>query len=327
MHRRKIKLFLLTWSLFLGSTAAVAEANETRDDPLSFIDRSFINTTYALQDDASGARERHFSADGEIDLSLAYERMQFSLDVDITDSTDNRDSGVIEQAFVMFSVLPSLSLGGGVFNNPLGWEKEDVVDRDAVSHGQIWSLMDGQTNLAGNNVKGITLQGELAHTSFHVNVLNDIGDTPDKHSVEVVLNTEPLNRLNLEAGFITQAQLDDNPASAETLFDINGSWQGESAGVAAEYFTGDKLIDNAFAVHGRYRLGPFLAAVRWDSVSYLIANVDNTTSLTVTGAFTVNDTVKLAVEYRRNDNPTTIPVILDLPADGDSLKFQALMTL
>lgn len=290
------------------------------------IKRAYVDTTFTAKTPASGGQKR-FVPEGETELAFDYKKITLNLDVNLTTSTDSRDSGEIEQAYFDIPLVQSLSLTGGVMNNPLGWEREDAPDRDQISHGQIWSLLDGQTSLSGNNVEGVAFRGVLGHSALFAGLLNDLGNVANKRSMEVVFTSHPVDKLDMTAGFVTQSKLDSNPQSAESLLDLNAQWHGGDYSVALEYFAGDKLINAGYALYGRYRWPSYLLSARVDQVKYLITGVPATTTYTLTAAYLIGDNLKLALEYKSGRNKNTVPVVLTLPEDGDSIFLQALVVL
>lgn len=300
------------------------------------VKRIYVNTAYLAKDYGTSTGDKRFSAQGEGEFLLTYYKVQFNLDLQVSsnrddpefsDTTNNANEILVEQAYFDAPLLRRVSLLGGVLHNPLGYEQEDAPDRDQVSHGQIWNLINGQTRLPGNSVQGLALRGAFGHSSLFAGFFNDLGGIHNRHSVEVLFTTRPMDGLDVEGGFLTQASLKDNPSSAETLFDVNARWRVRGAAVAVEYFAGDKLIDSAYGGYGRYRWRNFMVAARGDWVRYLIPNVQDTNTLTLTAAYLFNHNFRLAVEYRINRNPNTLPVVLTLPADGSSVRLQALMAI
>lgn len=301
----------------------------------SGVRRLYVNSTY-LAKAYRASTGRRFTVQGEGELFMELYRLQFNLDLQVSSNrTDpeiriappSTNDIIVEQAYVKVPLLKRLSLTGGVLHNPLGYEAEDAPDRDQVSHGQVWNLINGQTHLPGNSVQGVALNAEVGRTGLFAGFFNDLGQVRNRHSVEVLLTSRPVEGLALEGGFLTQSTLQLNPSSAETLFDLNGGWQGHHFAAAVEYFAGDKLVNSAWGGYGHFRWGHFLLAVRGDWVRYLIPNIQDTTSVTLTGAFLLNDKFRLAMEYRLNNNTNTLPLVLDLPEDGSSVRLQALVVI
>lgn len=324
MNPRRFALLLI-----MGCAASVymPSLSAAPGNLAGMINRAYVDTTYLAKGTSRDTDKRRFTAEGEAELSAAYQDVKFGVDLNVTNAPVGRDDGIIEQAYFDAPLVHQLAFLGGIIENPLGLEKEDAPDRDQISHGQIWNLMDDQTHLPGNSVEGVAFHGELGQTGFFAGFLNDLGNVANRHSLEVVLTSRPVPGLDLEGGLVSQSHLDDNPDSAETLFDLNAGWRRGNAAVAVEYFSGDKLIDAAYGVYGRYRLGSFLVAARWDTVRYLITGVSDTTTATLTAAYLMNKSLKLAVEYQRNYNNNTLPVVLPLPNDGGAVRLQALITL
>ena len=64
-------------------------------------------------------------------------------------------------------------------------------------------------------------------------------------------------------------------------------------------------------------------SARVDQVRYLITGMGNTTTYTVTAAYLFGDSFKLALEYKNSRNSNTLPVVLTLPDNGNSILLQA----
>lgn len=302
----------------------------------SGLKRFYVNATSLADTYDPAAAPRRFTVQGEGEVFMDLYNLQFNMDLQVSSNRSDREISVapndpndiiVEQAYVEAPVLSGLTLMGGLLHNPLGYEAEDAPDRDQISHGQVWNLINDQTHLPGNSVQGVAFNAQGARLGLFAGFMNDLGEVRNRHSAELLLRARPLDGMHLEGGFLTQSSLKSNPASAETLFDLNGEWRWHHVAAAAEYFAGDKLISSAWGGYGHFRWGHFLLAARGDWVRYLIPNIRDTTSVTVTGAFLVDDRFKLAVEYRLNSNPNTLPVVLNLPQDGSSIRFQALVVI
>ncbi len=287
------------------------------------VKRMYVDSEFAAKTPAGSGKKR-FSTEGDTELAFDYKKVTFNMDVNLTIPAN---TGQLEQAYISMPLVQGLSLTGGVMNNPLGWEQEDAPDRDQISHGQLWTLLDGQTSLSGNNVEGLAFRGTLGHSALFAGLLNDLGNVANKRSVEVVFTSHPVDKLDLTAGFVTQSRLDANPRSAESLLDLNAQWHGGAYSAAFEYFAGDKLINAGYGLYGRYRWRSLLVSARVDQVRYLITGIKNTTTYTVTAAYLFGDSFKLALEYKNSRNSNTLPVVLTLPDNGNSILLQALAVL
>ena len=114
------------------------------------VKRMYVDSEFAAKTPAGSGKKR-FSTEGDTELAFDYKKVTFNMDVNLTIPAN---TGQLEQAYISMPLVQGLSLTGGVMNNPLGWEQEDAPDRDQISHGQLWTLLDGQTSLSGNNVGG-----------------------------------------------------------------------------------------------------------------------------------------------------------------------------
>jgi hypothetical protein len=290
--------------------------------------RVYVDATYlARNTNPAGTGEKRFITAGETELLFDYRKLKINLDLHLTNEATAQDNSLLEQAYLEVPVLQGMGVQVGAFSNPLGWEREDAPDRDQISHGQIYNLLDEQTTLSGNTVEGVGFHAGIGHSAFFAGLLNDLGDIANRRSIEVMFTTDPVDNLDMVAGFVTQSKLDDNPSSAETLLDLSAQWRGTRYTVAFEYFAGDKLINAAYGLYGRYRWDRFLVSARWDQVSYLISTVQDTSTYTATAAYLIDDHLKLAVEYQHTTNDNTLPIVLTLPDHGNTIRLQALVIL
>lgn len=276
----------------------------------------FADIYYRISDDASPTSESAFSANGEVDFIRTQGAVTVRLDVDVRlgqssrmawndkdkDGVDQPNEYIdtnganIEQAFAAWGINDMFTVLGGVFNNPIGFEKEDVVDMYQVSHGLIWDILDGQTSLPGNNIAGLAVTGNFGMFSGTVGYLNDIGGVAEENSLAVVLGLMPVDGLNLELGYVSQ------DAGAGDVVDFNVEYNVSGFTVAAEYLQADKIVDNAYGVMGNYDFGMGGVTARWETMSFEAAGTDDTTATTLAGYYNVADNLSVLLEWRNNDN-------------------------
>ena len=267
----------------------------------------FADIIFTLVDDTAdngtiNTAESQFSADGEIDFkgNLADDvSVRVDLDVDLDVDLGGGQSGDIEQAFFGWGINKDVTLLGGVFNNPVGWEAEDTPDMYQTSHSQNYDILDGQTKLNGNNVAGVAVQGKAGEITLTAALLNDLNQTPEENSFAFVAGFAPSNDLALEVGLVTQ------DAGAETVIDINATLNKDDITFAGELLLASEIIDySAMAlVNMAIPDTAMSATVRGELVSYA-ADVDDTLALTFAGLYTVNDALGIVAELRYLDGET-----------------------
>ncbi len=283
--------------------------------------------------------EKNFTADGEIDvIASPADGVTARLDVDldlVTDSGTNvngSDSARIEQAMFAWNVTDQVALMGGVFNNPLGYEEEDKPDMDFTTHNSIFSILDNQTALNGNNVAGVAVAGGTDMFNIGVAFLNDIQQVDEENSIAIFASATPMQDVALEFGYVTQDN--DNPLAggAGDVWDINGQWMniaGSGATVGAEYLGTDEVIDGAWNIWGGFDFGQgFAVKARYETTGSDLSGVDDSTRWTVNGSWQAGSNLKIALEYSTGDSDgnATFDGVSGIN-DGDLILAQFLATL
>ena len=299
----------------------------------------FVDITYTAVDDTAvqtankSPTEKKFAANGEVDFAgkLA-DKVSVRVDTDLDLVTNGganvagSDSARIEQAFFAYSAMDKVTVIAGVFNNPIGLEKEDAPDMLQTTHGQIWAIMDGQTALNGNNIAGLAAAVNVAsNTTVTVGLLNDLQQTNEKNSLALALNVTPMKNLDLEAGYVSQASRADAitagsataggatygsqgtvVGSAENWWDVNATYKYEGLTVSAEYLAAKKIVDGAYGVTGNYMWSNgFGVTARYDVVSYgdPFDTVKDTKTATLAGSYMLAKNLTALLEYRTQDDP------------------------
>jgi len=216
-----------------------------------------------------------------------------------------KDSAAIEQAYFAFTGIEKLTVIGGVFNNPIGWEGQDAPDLFQASHGQIYGILDGQTALYGNNIAGVALAGAVGPVTLTGAVLNDLGHSDlEKNSFAIVANLEAMKGLDFELGYVTQ----DNAkkTNAGNVLDVNATYKIQGFTVGAEFLTADKIVDTAMGVTANYRYNDkFGATIRFDNVSFEAAGAKDSTGITVAGSYSLDKNLDVRAEYKQVDAGST----------------------
>jgi len=293
--------------------------------------------------------QNRFTANGEIDVSGTQGAVTGRIDVDLEiagngNVSANGESGRIEQAFASWAINDAVTVLGGVFNNPLGYEQEDVPNMDFVTHNAVWGIMDNQTSLVGNNVAGVAAAFGLGQVDLTAAILNNLrqddtfADTAEKNSFAINANATPMENLNVEAGFVSQEDFNatKNPNSAGNIFDINANYNYMGFKVGGDYLAPSDVVDSAYTFWGGYDFGNgFGVKVRYDAVSWdttvFGSSVDDTTATSLYVSYEPAENLSLALEYKNGDNnPATNPAATNVISginDGDLTQVEIIVTM
>ncbi len=215
-----------------------------------------------------------------------------------TNVTGPMDSAAIEQAFFAAGIAEGVTLIGGVFNNPVGWEAEDVTDRYAITATKNYDLLDQQTALWGNNIAGVAVAGDLGPVTITGAVLNDIGLAAlDKHSMALVVNATPVAGLDVELGYVTQE------AQAGNVTNLNATYRNAGLTLGLEYMTAEKALDTGITAMANYMFTPAVGAtVQYSSQDGDGFGSDADTRLSVAGIWNIADNLSVLAEYNTDDD-------------------------
>lgn len=292
----------------------------------------FADIGYVISDDksATGAgvtgTEGKFSANGEVDFSASpTDGVTARIDVDLALASNGgnnasgltggpADSAAIEQAFFAWGVTEGVTVIGGVFNNPIGAEAEDKPEMTFNSHGIVYSVLDDQTALNGDNVAGLAVAGAIGPVTLTAAFLNDLGQVNDENSMALVVNYSPIKGLDLEAGMVTQSDKGTvnaqggNSAGDVTNFNVVYSPE-QVAGltVGLDYLDADALTDPVYDLWAGYTMDKIGVAVRQSD--------DGTNSdIAFNVSYKVASNLKAALEIESNDVANTDKTTLKLVA-------------
>ncbi len=267
--------------------------------------------------------ENQLQALAELDLSHTAGTITLRADIDLnpagaTDAAGNAlDSAGLEQAWVVWRDDDATRLRAGVFNDPLGQDAEDIVDRRFSSHSAVYAVLDEQTaEFRGNNLAGLELAGRIGDVGMRLGAVNDIGKRPGtkaegKTSLLIVLDYASDERpgLALEAGVLSQEEYNatTNPDSAGTLYDLNAvyGWRhdGHSGAVGIDTLVVSDIVDIAYDIWFECAPRPWFAwGLRYGGVSWdrRVAgdNADDNTVATVYLAYRPEPRLEIALEVR-----------------------------
>jgi len=302
----------------------------------------FADIVYVVSDGvndsvAGASNESRFDVSAELDLkSKINNAMSVRIDVDLNTNSTNissGDSARIEQTFFAWESSNGIKVMGGVFNNPLGWEAEDAPDLYQISHGQIYTIWDNQTDFSGNNVAGVAVTADVGPIQITGALLNDLGNVAEEQSILGMVNFAPENvpGLAVEAGFVTQ------DLGAETIIDVNATFEMSLLTVGAEIMLPSELIDFAISSTASYKVTDQIALTgRFSQVSYDIPGAGalngDALSITFAASYMLDKNLVVNAELRINDSDFTdtnsglFGGCSDVTCDGEVVQIEAIAT-
>ena len=283
-----------------------------------FADITYINADADADVLGNGKETSAFVANAEVDFaSKLSDIVSVRVDTDLSLATNGginaaaitggpADSAAIEQAYFAASVAEGVTVIGGVFNNPIGWQAVDVVDRYQSANLLTYDVLNGQTALYGNNIAGVAVAGDLGPVTVTGAVLNDIGGLTDKNSVALVVNASPVAGLDLELGYVTQeTDHEDGGSTIDTagnVTDFNATYKNAGLTLGLEYLTAEELLDTGLAITANYMFTPALGAtVAYSSLDGDGFGNDADTRTSVAGIWNIADNLVSKLEFTTDD--------------------------
>lgn len=279
----------------------------------------YVDTIFTIADDqAAGVTtpsptEGKFDTSGEIDFSATpMDGVTVRVDVDVAQTTDGETDSTtnLEQAFFAWAATDAVTVMGGVFNNPVGMESSDAPEMWGTNGGVISNILNGQTDLYSNNLTGLAVSGNVGPVTLTGGVLSDIQDADEENSLLLVANTSPIDGLDLELGFLTQADQATHTAQATgktsigDIIDFNASFAipgVEGLSVGLDFLIGDVGVDSAYELMVDYMMGPWGVGARIESVSYEAAGVQDSERTTIHGSYEVAKNLVAILEVADGD--------------------------
>lgn len=268
-----------------------------------------------------------FGADAEVDVSKKIGAVTVRADMDANlagntgASVGGQDSGRIEQAYFAWAASKSVTVLGGLFNNPIGQELEDAPNMDFTSHSTVYNILDGQTALYGNNVAGIAAAVAAGPATITVAVVDDLGlstttSGKGKTSTAAVVNLSPMKGLDLELGYVTQ------DVQAENVLDFNAKFSAGALTVGLDYLAADKAVDSATNLWVGFNVNDKVnVKARYESVSFEAAATDDSTRTTLYATYAINDNLSAALESSSGDNTSAEGISGIVDDDVTTLEF------
>lgn len=268
----------------------------------------FVDIVFTLSDgtdeNLNAANEstidKKFGASGELDLeSDLNPRTKLRLDLDLSTGDD---SAVFEQARLDYAINQNMGLKAGIFNNNLGFEKEDAPDMYQTSHSQLWDIWNEQTALNGNNLAGVEFSANVAIVTLTAGLVNDLNHTDEEISFKFAADIQAMDSMNITVGLITADEGVAGDAKAGTIIDGAITWKWNNLMVGGEVMSADEIYDLGVQATANYAFTDFMSGTaRFDYVDYE-ANFDKSTSLTIGALFTVSKNLYANAEIRSMQN-------------------------
>jgi hypothetical protein len=329
MKKNYLVVGLLVVAAMFFSMAGTGQADDTM--VTGFADIVYTVLDKPVEPAAGGTvtTERQFTAQGEVDIEKKTEDVTFRMDLDFA-STGLEATGItlgsstgasvgLEQAKFTW-MLPmmgdfGLSLTGGAFNSPIGFEAQDPIDMLQVSHGQLF-------NLVPSNFLGAMLSGAMGPATLDLIYANEYltstAGTGEENSLAALLTISPMEALSFSAGVIHPTAGTAVTGVDQTILDLVASTSIiPNLLLAVEYVQMRNL--DAMGITGHYTHGPHALTVRYDMVdqdgtSGLVTGGqvagDDPYTITVAGSVGITDYLSSVLEWRysEQDNPTGNPL-------------------
>lgn len=369
--KKKVIPFVVAAALAAPGLASAAEVTGFADIFYTIADDSADTGTGAA---ATNTANGKFSADGEVDFSakpadgvtvrvdvdVRLGAASSSTDTTISDSdtiggstppdqtvTDTDTTGAsIEQAYFAWGATDSITVLGGVFNNPIGHEAEDAPDMDFATHGLVYQALDSQSVLPGDNVAGLAAAIAAGPATITVALLNDLHHADEVNSFALVANMSPMKGLDLELGMVTQA---GNTVLDSTIKGGSASSVGNATNfnlvysavpnltIGLDYLTGAEVLASASDFWLGYQISEKLGVkYRSSSLAYNSADVDKAVAVVggaalgaaldavgLPGVDTTKSSIYLSYQVASNLS-AALEVSSTTPDGGDAVNYTAL---
>jgi len=281
-----MKKYLVFSLLFAGSlilnSVGLARAGDLKVS-------GFADVIYTVADEtgdtippstALNAKESKFNVTAEVDFEKEQGDVTFRMDLDFPRNTNTSGLGTagltldeIEQAKFVYSIPGGmgLTLTGGVFNSPIGYEAQDAPDRYTTSQGQLWQLVP-------SNFAGIMLSGNAGPASVDLIFANEWRTTQNEENSFGIHASLPLmgDMLGIDVSYLSSENTITGTTTNEgdeNMVDVILSGMHKVApdmdlNVAIEFLTDENNDGLSISANLRHNSPnfPHSVTVRWDSV-------------------------------------------------------------
>ncbi len=278
-----------TLALLAGSVAGANAADVS----------GYANIWTNLSSDTASTTELKTSVGAEVDFEKTMGKSNVRLDVDLKDSSKGA-AVAIEQAKFTQQLHSNLSLTGGRFNSPIGFEKQDSPDKWQFSNGQLFAGRPA-------NLDGLMVSWWGGPATVDVIFANDWQGQADTttdfdHSIGV-RGSVKAGPVNIALGYLTSERTptDVTPGSGDLLNVVILGTQGPITGVF-EYHADD--AQDGWGLTGNYVHGKHGVTLRYDSVEadVPVPGDDASTSLTLGLSCKMWESVTTKLEWRQDDS-------------------------
>lgn len=314
------KLTPVATGLLLSLSTLSVQAEEATD-PLSisgFIDMSY----YSL--DIDGGESTQSSGLDQVEIDLAYDfGNKLSANVDI--EYQNADEGVdLEQAYITYAYTDSFSIKAGRFLSYSGFEAEEPTGLYQYSGTGYAKYFYGYYQ---QGVSGIYSGDKFAVAVSVVNALAGPQATDsDSPAIETMVAFMPTEEITLKAFYSM-----DETATGEdiTMFNTWASYAKGPLTLGVEYnmadnTAGDDTEASGYLAMVNYaftdKVGLTLRYSAWEVEASSGASLEESTGITISPSYTVNDNLLMVFEYRMDDNEGSAGT------DANSFAVEALVT-
>lgn len=289
--------------LSLAIAAAMVPGFAAAADTSGFADINYTITKDSADTVNGNTAEGKFGANGEVDFSASPANgVTTRVDVNLNLDPSTSDSGAaIEQAFFAWNATEGVTVIGGVFNDPIGAEAEDVTDRKFYNHGVVYNILDNQTALDGDNIAGLAVAGAVGPVTLTAAYLNDLQQVNEENSMALIANYSPIKGLDLELGMVTQK------GGAGDVINFNAGYaieQVKGLSIGMDYLQADNVVDSALEVYANYDVGNGVGVgARYESVAWEngMGLGQDTTRTTVNVSYQVASNLKAVLEIASGD--------------------------
>jgi hypothetical protein len=313
MNNKNLLLSLLTTVLVFGLTGGSYGQDVTVSGFADIIYTQF-NETVEPENGTPNLSERKFTVTGEVDFEKKVDPVTFRMDLDIP-VTGNQAANItagtslnIEQAKFIWALPQAkalgLSLTGGAFNAPIGFEAQDAPDMLQTSNGQLFALVP-------SNLAGVMLSGAVGPVKLDAYYANEwIGNTSEENSVGALITLSPIEKTSLAVGLIHPTKSVGNQDVVDVVLTTE---MIPTLLVAVEYLQ-DRNTD-AYGITLNHSHGNHGLTVRYDMVDNDLTGQDPYT-LTIAPSLVLSSMLSTVLEWKYTE--TDAPAGFVPPAgDGD----------
>ncbi|MEW6994223.1 porin [Colwelliaceae bacterium MEBiC 14330] len=313
------KLTPIAGTLLLAIGSISVQAEEVKD-PLNiggFVDMSY----YSLDVDRGESTKSSGLDQAEIQVGYDFGN-KLTVNVDI--EYQNADEGVdLEQAYMTYQYTDNISVKAGRFLSYSGFEAEEPTGLYQYSGTGYAKYFYGYYQ---QGVSGMYSSDKFA---VAVSVVNDLAGPKatdsDSPAIETMFAFMPTEAITIKAFYSM-----DETASGQDI-EIFNTWASYSSGpltVGLEYSmsdnsAGDDTEASGYLAMVNYaftdKLGLTLRYNAWE-VETMSVTSEESTGITISPSYAVNDNLLMVFEYRMDDNEGTAG------ADADSFAIEALVT-